>query len=380
MRLPATKLRDLRQMLRRALLRDSLSTRELARLVGKLSACRPAIEQAALRLRPLEATKTRWLAQGPWDAVHPVTPQLRAALSWWADQLQQWNGRTLLPQAPALTLTTDASPTGLGARVGSDTTALPWNHQEESLHITARETLALYHSLRAFLQRPAMGSLVAGATPLNPAVLEWRTDSTVAMAVIRRQYSRSPVLDRIVQQIWDLLLSNNVRLLPVYLPSAEMIRSGVDELSRRRDSEAVALNRQTFHYLENRLGPFTCDAMADRATHQLPRYVARYPDAQAVGTDFFTTPASVLGEHPYLNPPWSLIPRVIQRLRFLRLQRVTLILPHWQNSPWWGAVLKHQVSRPLIFQPRHGFWLKAGKRPFPAARWATVAVTCSFAF
>ena len=380
-RIPSQKVRDLRRAVQQSLAAQTMSARELARIIGRLSACRAAIDQASFRLRPLEQLKAEWLAQFGWHHRRPLPEWGRVALCWWRDQLLHWNGRSLLPQAATWAVTTDASPTGLGGRLEAEAsleTSLPWTTDEVPLHITARETLALFHSLQAFLRSPPMQAPLAAASRLRPLYLRWRTDSTVAMAVLSRQYSRAPTLNRIVQRIWSLLVDNNVRLLPQYLPGAQMVASGVDALSRLRDREAVALNPTTFRFLEDTLGPFSVDAMADRSTHRLPAYISRYPDARASAVDFFTVEAEGLGDHPYVNPPWSLIARVLQRLLQLRLPLVTLVLPRWDRAPWWPIVLRHLV-RPLVQLPAaSGFWLRGGSTPLPRARWDAIAATCCF--
>ena len=52
--------------------------------------------------------------------------------------------------------------------------------------------------------------------------------------------------------------------------------------------------------------------------------------------DAFST--SWAGERSWVNPPWRLLPQVIQRLVEEPLAAAVLLVPNWPSQPWWPVL------------------------------------------
>lgn len=48
--------------------------------------------------------------------------EARMELQWWIMEMEDWNGKSILPQTPDMVIETDASLLGWGASMGSATT------------------------------------------------------------------------------------------------------------------------------------------------------------------------------------------------------------------------------------------------------------------
>ena len=130
-----------------------IKIRELARLLGKLSASIQAVFPAPLHYRHIQAVKKRSLALH-WGYESQVcwTAEALEELKWWRDHLSAWNGRAILQSPPQLTIETDASTMGWGACLGNFQTRGLWSQSERLLHINCLELLAGGFALKSFLR------------------------------------------------------------------------------------------------------------------------------------------------------------------------------------------------------------------------------------
>ena len=119
------------------------------------------------------------------------------------------------------------------------------------------------------------------------------------------------------------------------------------------------LHRDVFRDLRLRW-PVMVDLFATSANHRCSVYFSPFWDPQAVGTDEFLQSWDEL--QAYAFPPWSIIPRVLVKLRASRGTFLTLVAPYWPQRPWFPELLDLEVapsvvlpSRPdLLFQPLSG--------------------------
>ena len=89
-------------------------------------------------------------------------------------------------------------------------------------------------------------------------------------------------------------------------------------------------------------------------------YFSPFRDPQAAGTDEFLQSWDEL--QAYAFPPWSIIPRVLAKLRASRGTFLTLVAPYWPQRPWFPELLDLAVAPPvvlpgrpdLLFQPLSG--------------------------
>ena len=83
-------------------------------------------------------------------------------------------------------------------------------------------------------------------------------------------------------------------------------------------------------------GPFDVDLFASRLNAKKAQYVARYPEPEAMAIDAFTLKWN--HDMLYIFPPFSLIPKILQKLQFDQGNAV-LIAPIWTTQSWWPRLM-----------------------------------------
>ena len=81
----------------------------LAQLIGKLSAAVMAIQLAALHYQGLQYLKHQAMAQKGYDDLVSISNKAREHLSWWVQNLEEQNNRTLRDPSPQMVTGKDAS-------------------------------------------------------------------------------------------------------------------------------------------------------------------------------------------------------------------------------------------------------------------------------
>ena len=159
--------KKMQQDARALLQRHSVSVRDLARFMGKVTATRRAIWQAPLYYRALQRMINSVV---PIDQPLParaskfnttlhLTIDAEKELSWWISL-----DRSLMMTAPLLPRTLDmiiesnASNTGWGARHGAIRTGGVWSKIEASNHINYLELLAAHLAVQCFVKQQCMNN------------------------------------------------------------------------------------------------------------------------------------------------------------------------------------------------------------------------------
>ena len=114
---PLDKIKKLQKQIRQTIDRQftrTLTRRQLAGVVGKVTAMAGAVFTARLHTWPLlhELNKHR---NSRWDkAIGSLSTHCITELRWWQQQLSAWNGRSVIPAAHSWVVTTDAAKSGWG--------------------------------------------------------------------------------------------------------------------------------------------------------------------------------------------------------------------------------------------------------------------------
>ena len=144
--------REARPLARSILKGEYASARKLVQLLGKMSAAVLAVQPAPLHYRELQHLKHTALKAGGYDTMVKVSPRAKEDLTWWVNNLDQWNGKKLDLATPEIAIETDASRSGWGAFSQGKSTGGCWDQQESHFHINALEMLAVFYALKAFLK------------------------------------------------------------------------------------------------------------------------------------------------------------------------------------------------------------------------------------
>ena len=247
----------------------------------------------------------------------------RRDLRWWSDLSHLVIGVDLALPHP-----------GWGASLGSDHLSGLWSPDVFLLSINHREFLAVFLAIRGFLH------LLQGRS------VSLFTDNTSALSYLRKDGgTRSSTLNSVAQEILRLCESNEVRLLPQFVPGRLNVL--VDSLSR---GGQILSSEWTLHMdvcLELfRRWPVTVDLFATSLNHRLQVYFSPMADPQAAAVDAMIQSWDHL--QAYAFPPFGLIQRVLSKVRGSHNLELTLVAPFWPLRPWFPDLLDLLVDVPVL--------------------------------
>lgn len=352
-RLTIAKERSLRKLVDQLLTISKPTIRFVAKVVGTLVAAFPAVKFAPLHYRFIEKVKTDALVlnNGNFEASCCLSEPAMSDLIWWKNaQYENW----IHPPKISLELRCDASTGGKnssgawGAVCQGVKTGGAWNLQEQGYHINVRELIAIYFTIRSFLQCCE-----------GKHVLVF-SDSTSAIGIVNKMgTSKNLLCNDLAKNLWHFCEMHSIWLTATYIPGVENVDA--DTESRKEYKEAEwKLNPNLFLSCKNEL-KFTpnIDCFASRINTQLPIYVSYRPDPFARHVNAFT-----LNWHDfrcYIFPPFSLIGRVLQKVRIDQAE-VMMVAPHWPSQPWFTTFMEMLVKGPIFLSP-HQDLLKLPQSP-----------------
>ena len=312
--------------------------RFVAKVLGHLISVLPASRYGALHYRKLENDKIVALSEnyGNFDATMVVSVEGCNDINWWLDnsaEIKNW----VHPPAITKQITTDASDFAWGVVFEKQKIGGSWSLEEEGEHINVKEMLAIYFAVKAFVNE------------IKGHHVKFFCDNTTAVGVINKQgSSKSEICDQICQLIWEWCRINEIWITCTYIPGS--INTEADTESRRdyRDSNWM-LNRKIFQNVCKRLNyEPTIDCFANRLNSQLPKYISYKPDPNAYLINAFSHNwAPIKG---YLFPPFSLVGRVLQKLRIDQATAL-LIAPDWPSQPWYTTLMDMVTLGPIRISP-----------------------------
>ena len=272
----------------------------------------------------------------------PWSPDCLRDLWWWLHLLRLSQGLSLRQVSPDLDFWSDALDVGWEAHLGPLVTSGLWDESESRLPINARELFTVRRGLLHF-QSSLLGKTVAVFC-----------DNVTAVAYLHKEGgNRSPFLNSTTQGILRWSESLAIRLAPQFIPCSCNVLA--DTLSRPHQLPHTewSLNMEVFLSLCRRW-PVQIDLFATSENRRCSIYFSPFQDPQSAGTDAFLQ--SWDGLQAYAFPPWSIIPRVLAKLRVSRGAEFTLVAPYWPLRPWFPDLqlsLTPPVVLPdLLLQPR----------------------------
>ena len=307
-------------------------------LLGMLSSMAHLVPGGRLRMRSLQLC----LHQS-WDRLDQSTPVAWSPdclqdLQWWLHLPRLSQGVSLRQVSPDLDFWSDASDVGWGAHLGPLVVSGLWDEEEAHLPINARELLAVRRGLLHF-QSSLLGKTVAVYC-----------DNITAVAYLRKAGgTRSPFLNSIAQGILCWSESLAIRLNPQFIPGSNNVLA--DALSRPHQlpRSELSLNMTVFQFL-SRQWPVRIDLFATSVIHRCSNYFSPYRDPKSADTDAFLQ--SWDGLQAYAFPPFSIIPRVLAKLRESRGTELTLVAQHWPQRPWFPDLLQLSLAPPVVLPDR----------------------------
>ena len=311
------------------------SVRDLASLIGKMSATIQAVFPAPLFYRHLQLDKIASLRENySYETDVILSKEAKNELKAWTQFLHAWNGRAIVQHTPDLTIQTDASANGWGACLAHQQAGGRWTSQEKLNHINYLELLAVFYALKTLLR---------GRRDLH---VRLQMDNSTAISYINHMGgTRSISLVHLALKIWLWCLQRSIVLTAEHLPGSMNVTA--DNLSRVFNDRAEwQLDPLMFQQVMSKLSFFPeVDLFATRLNAQLQTFVSWQPDPMAWRVDaLFLDWGKLKG---YAFPPFALLPRCLSKISEEKAT-IVLIAPVWRTQTWYPRLLEMAVRNPII--------------------------------
>ena len=261
----------------------------------------------------------------------------RDDLYWWLNNIQ--NMYAPIQKKPITKqMTTDASKNkGWGAAMEEISIGGAWKATEFDLDINIKEMIAVYYSIRSFKDR------------LKNTHTRVLTDNTTAVAVINKMgTTHNDHCNRIAQDIWTFCKKYDIWITCAHIPGVENVIADFESRKEYKQAEWM-LNKLLFHKIckKQKFYP-NMDCFASRINTQMETYASFQPDPYATCIDAFSFNWTCY--KCYVFPPFSLIPRVLQKIRVDRAT-VLCVVPKWPTQTWWPFLRRMMTRKHLDIKP-----------------------------
>ena len=306
----------------RALRNKRVTARDIAKICGHILSLRLAVSPSRIYTRCLYADLNQATS---WNAPIELSAGTLDELLFWRDCLPLFNGRSIIREASATLLFTDASDDGWGAHCddvdafGMFEPALCAPHTSS----TYRELLAVLYALRT----PCLSDRLSGNR------VTFTLDSLASVYNLNKGGGPVEALSGLVKLIWIECLRLNIDATADWMSRVHNERA--DRLSRYIDHADWRLHPDVFRAIDSKWGPFTIDRFAGAANAQCKRFNSRYFDPAAEAVDAFRQDWS--RDNNFVNPDFNDIDRVLAHARKCRAQ-ITLVFPEWPAKPWFVSL------------------------------------------
>lgn len=322
--------------------KEEVKIRLVAKLIGLIVACEPAVEKCFLHYRGLELDKIQALkfSRGNFDANMTVSDRGILDINWWLENID-FCQRSLLTKPTDFDLYTDASMVGWGAYLPKlDLRASGvWSSEEQELHINVLELKAVLLGLESLCQS------------MKDVHILLHIDNMTAVAYVRQfGGTHSIPCNEVALNIWNWAEIRNIWLSSTHIEGVN--NTEADRLSRGRISAAKTRSNIT----EWSIHPEICnqlwddvekpdvDLFASAVNAKCTKYVSWTAEADAWKVDAFSF--SWTDIYFYAFPPFALLHRVLKRVQEDQATGL-LVAPCWTTATWFPRLLKLLTDHPL---------------------------------
>jgi hypothetical protein len=349
---PTKKLQNTKKALKGFLRGGTATPRDAASILGKLNSLSDAMLPARVRTAEIHDFKLKTLRNGSWDKKATIPQAVVDDANWWLKSLQALNGRDIHPPAKDYDAGTDASDFGWGAWIRTPNKLHRWGglftKEEAKEHINFKEMLAVKYFLQSC------------PVDLQGKTVDMGIDNTTTIWYLRRWGGRNMKLAKLTTEIYDLTTWNKIKHVVTHHCPGELNLVADEESRKKRlhgnssdkdennfqdDFSGLNLNSQLFGLVDSLWGPHTVDLFATLQDRQVQRFCSWGPQPGALTTDALRM--SWRGENGWVNPPFSLIFRVLHKVR-LEGSTISLLAPFWPSSPWFPLLLDMLVDAPVL--------------------------------
>ena len=335
---------------------DTPTIRLVASAIGSMVSYTIGVQFGSLFYKQLEIDKSLALKEkkGNFDEIMTLSELSIEHLRWWKDNAMS------LPfninhADPNVTICTDASISGWGAKMGVDECGGRWTLLEKEDHINILELKAILFGLKSLCK------------DLRNKHILVKSDNTTAVAYVRNMGGcKSIACNNVAREIWLWAISTNNWLSITHIEGRLNIEP--DKLSRVFDDHTEwMINPVIFKQIAKHYNP-SRDLFASRINKQLSVYSAWQPDPQAFAVDAFSF--NWANHMNYIFPPFALLNRVMAKLEKDSAEGI-VIVPLWTTQSWFAKMLnlltdfpkllprsKKQLMLPFDQNKIHPLWRK----------------------
>ena len=338
--LPEGKKAKILAQVRRLLRSKQVSPLEMASLIGKLEALRPAFNMAPLYYRVLQ----HWATSHQYKNGEYPTGKIHIPQEQW-EELHFWSILlpTLKPQpirgyegAIHRLLVSDGSPSGWGMTMDKKLADFgKFTQLESDLPQNERELLGILRGLQKF------APFLTGSNVLIQG------DNVTSLSYIRKKGNPGNLtLNKMAVDIWEVAMNHSINLETEHIPGEDI--PGEDDLSRqyqegRTETTEWALPRRVFNQISRTFKPLNRDLFASPLNNQLPNFISwKIPHSQMNAFHYRWFPGD------YAFPPFTLVNRVLNKVRRDKCSLI-LIAPDWPTQCWYPQLQEMLYSRPFRF-------------------------------
>ena len=320
---PEEKIIKLKQEITKTLSQKTSTPKELAKLAGTLSSMHMAIGPS---VRLFTRSMYRQIAcAASWHQRILLTQGTIEQLSFWLENIEYVNGCTFKHRPTTTQMVfSDASQDGYGGFTVHKLQRLicsgKFTASEMKESSTYREILAVKLVLQSY------GKM------LNNQEIQINMDNFGATRILTIGSSKEP-LQKLSMDIFFHCLQNNIKITCKWIPRE--LNYDADYLSKIGDTDSWGVDKDTFHYINRKFGPFSVDRFADDRNKKLKAFNSRYYCPGTAHVNTFTADWS--DENNWLCPPVSLIGSTLKHLRLCK-GRGTLLIPVWASAYFWPLI------------------------------------------
>jgi hypothetical protein len=361
------KVKGIRKELGKFVTKTEMSKRQVAAILGQIRAnllALPFLRAFTTLLVNFLATKSG----DSWDSRHIISPEIKGELLQVKTLLESWGGRPFVAK-PSRTLHSDSSDTGWGGiDPASGQFVQEFWRENSHLHINVKEMAAAINTVQS-LAKPGENVLLC-------------VDNQVLFYYLQKGGGRKNPFNKMLQPFWHWLMERRITLQVKWVPSEKCL---ADPLSRwSQDRGDYSLDPRLFRHLQRVFSPFLrlqTDLFASPGNKKLDQFVSRWPHWQATAVDALQCPLDDLGGL-YANPPWSVIQKILSRLRLFPKVKVLMVVPFWDSTAWWPQLIKMKAPGTpcLKVNPYQGMFTNCWGEAMPPPRWPLLCLICSGKF
>ena len=310
------------------------SIRELAHVIGLVVSSFPAIKPARLYYRDLEVCKLDALScsNGDYNAIVYLSQLARDSLQWFVLNSHLYNGTRITKPLTVITMTTDASHSGWGVVCDGVPSSGLWSSEEQAMHINWLELSAVLFGVKCFVHS-------------HNCLVKVYCDNSTAVAYINNLGGMVRSLHAVSKSIWEWCFAHHSILEAYHIPGSSNLQA--DSLSRQYNSNLEwKLHPTMFKWISQSLFVPNIDLLASRLNFQTSVYVSWFPDPGAWAVDAFSFCWREF--KPYIFPPFSLLSRILTKLKVEEVSDALIIAPWWPTAHWYPQLLQCLVQRPIL--------------------------------